>query len=95
MAGYEWAIVTTGPPTIASNGACRTGSVQNALLDMSLRGFWWFTRRQTVSDTVLAQLKAKSEVRSHSLCSPPLTRVAHLMRLLHTGIMSHHCKHIP
>ena len=31
-AGYQWAIVSAGPPTTPSNGACRTGST-NAIVE--------------------------------------------------------------
>lgn len=58
--GYEWAIITTGPPTIPSGNGCRTGSADGGIADVAQRGFWWFTRKQVATAETLEALRAKS-----------------------------------
>lgn len=43
-AGYEWVIVSGGPPTTPSNGACRTGSAVPAVeaLQTTNVGLWLY-----------------------------------------------------
>ncbi|BDA47149.1 hypothetical protein COCOBI_09-6040 [Coccomyxa sp. Obi] len=60
FSGYEWAIITTGPPTIVSGDGCRTGSPDDGIADVAQRGFWWFTRRQVAPADMLTALRAKS-----------------------------------
>lgn len=63
-AGYEWAILTTGLPTVSAPSGCRTGDgPQNPVSDFADRGFWFFTRDQVASNATLSQLFAKAEVR--------------------------------
>ena len=43
-AGYEWVILSGGPPTTPSNGACRTGSAVPAVeaLQTTNVGLWLY-----------------------------------------------------
>lgn len=70
-AGYEWAIITTGPPTIPSGDGCRTGSADGGIADVAQRGFWWFTRQQEAPAAALEALRKKSLV-SPLTWHPPL-----------------------
>jgi apolipoprotein D and lipocalin family protein len=47
-----YALISGGPPTIASNGACRTGSGVNDA------GLWIFTRQQTRNETLIDDVRA-------------------------------------
>ncbi|KAK9918418.1 hypothetical protein WJX75_004014 [Coccomyxa subellipsoidea] len=60
FAGYEWAIITTRPPTIPSGDGCRTGSADGGIADVAQRGFWWFTRQQEAPAAALEALRKKS-----------------------------------
>jgi hypothetical protein len=71
-AGYEWAIITTGPPTIPSGDGCRTGSADGGIADVAQRGFWWFTRQQEAPAAALEALRKKSLVSPLTWHSPLL-----------------------
>eukprot|EP00884_Botryococcus_braunii_P022438 jgi/Botrbrau1/8879/Bobra.50_2s0034.1 len=56
--GYEWAIITGGPPRTPSNGACRTGSVLPPTTQVNDVGYWIFTRQQTPPQSLVDKVKS-------------------------------------
>ena len=68
-AGYEWVILSGGPPTTPSNGACRTGSAVPAVeaLQATNVGLWLYA--STPYNVPAAALMMK-EVRSCIISRP-------------------------
>eukprot|EP00884_Botryococcus_braunii_P021787 jgi/Botrbrau1/8292/Bobra.0251s0020.1 len=56
--GYDWAIVSGGPPETPSGDACRTGNALPTILQLNGVGYWFFTRAKVApKETIDEMLK--------------------------------------
>eukprot|EP00005_Dracoamoeba_jomungandri_P001913 CAMPEP_0174262126 /NCGR_PEP_ID=MMETSP0439-20130205/12787_1 /TAXON_ID=0 /ORGANISM="Stereomyxa ramosa, Strain Chinc5" /LENGTH=181 /DNA_ID=CAMNT_0015346773 /DNA_START=119 /DNA_END=661 /DNA_ORIENTATION=- len=58
---YHWALVSGGPPTHESNGACKTGTGVNG------SGLWIFSRDQTANSTEVEMVRQLAEKKGFDL----------------------------
>merc|ERR1712113_1164076 len=56
-----WALVSGGPPTIASADGCKTGTGEND------SGLWIFTRQQQRDDTIIQKVRGIAKGKGYDL----------------------------